>query len=410
MGKKSKRSHDDPELEMEESELTERIDGDLKKKNKKKKKRSHDDPEQKVSHDGEAKKKKKKKSKEEEPNVEEKKNEERPTVTIAIAGSIINNTQSLELATRLAGQIARASTIFRIDEIVVFDNKSSSEVNNSSVTNPSDSNESGAPFLVRILKYLETPQYLRKTLFPKHNDLRFVGMLPPLDAPHHLRKHEWEQYREGVTLREKPINSEGTLVDVGLDKVFFSSYHIQISQSGLFYKLYAWIDFCLMQSVVVDQVLSPGVRVTVAMGTNRDLDLVRQIVPPSKPREEAGMYWGYKVRYASHLSSVFKECPFEGGYDYLIGTSEHGLKISSSELKIPTFRHLLIAFGGLAGLEESVEEDNQYKGKNVREAFNIYLNTCPHQGSRTIRTEEAMFISLQYFQEPISRAMRGVEA
>ncbi|CAH8365337.1 unnamed protein product [Eruca vesicaria subsp. sativa] len=388
MGKKSKRSHDDPELELE-PELTERIDGDFTKK--KKKKRSHDDSEQKVSLDGDAKKekkKKKKKSKEEEEqtiiqeeeekkqNVEEKKHEERPTVTIAIAGSIINNTQSLELATRLAGQIARASTIFRIDEIVVFDNKSSS-----SEINLSDSNESGAPFLVRILKYLETPQYLRKTLFPKHNDLRFVGMLPPLDAPHHLRKHEWEQFREGVTLREKPINSEGTLVDVGLDK-----------------------------SVVVDQVLSPGVRVTVAMGTNRDLDLVRQIVPSSKPREEAGMYWGYKVRYASHLSSVFKECPFEGGYDYLIGTSEHGLKISSSELKIPTFRHLLIAFGGLAGLEESVEEDNQYKGKNVREAFNIYLNTCPHQGSRTIRTEEAMFISLQYFQEPISRAMRGVEA
>ncbi|KAG2300114.1 hypothetical protein Bca52824_036586 [Brassica carinata] len=320
---------------------------------------------------------------EEKTNGEEKKNEGgRPTVTIAIAGSIINNTQSLELATRLAGQIARASTIFRIDEIVVFDNKSSSEINSSSVTNPSDSNnESGAPFLVRILKYLETPQYLRKTLFPKHNYLRFVGMLPPLDAPHHLRKHEWEQYREGVTLREKAPNSEGTLVDVGLDKC-----------------------------VVVDQVLSPGVRVTVAMGTNRDLDLVRQIVPPSKPREEGGMYWGYKVRYASHLSSVFKECPFEGGYDYLIGTSEHGLKISSSELKIPTFRHLLIAFGGLAGLEESVEEDNQYKGKNVREAFNIYLNTCPHQGSRTIRTEEAMFISLQYFQEPISRAIGGGEA
>ncbi|KAF8096540.1 hypothetical protein N665_0307s0066 [Sinapis alba] len=395
MGKKSKRSHDDAELELE-PKLTERIDEDFKKK----KKKSHDDPEQKVSLDGDAKKKKKKKkSKEEEeepeqtmiqeekeeevkPNVEEEKKEDRPTVTIAIAGSIINNTQSLELATRLAGQIARASTIFRIDEIVVFDNKSSSEINSSSsVTNPSDSNESGAPFLVRILKYLETPQYLRKTLFPKHNDLRFVGMLPPLDAPHHLRKHEWEQYREGVTLREKPTNSEGTLVDVGLDK-----------------------------SVVVDQVLTPGVRVTVAMGTNRDLDVVRQIVPPSKPREEAGMYWGYKVRYASHLSSVFKECPFEGGYDYLIGTSEHGLKISSSELKIPTFRHLLIAFGGLAGLEESVEEDNQYKGKNVREAFNIYLNTCPHQGSRTIRTEEAMFISLQYFQEPISRAMKGVEA
>lgn len=83
----------------------------------------------------------------------------------------------------------------------------------------------------------------------------------------------------GVTLREKPINSEGTLVDVGLDKVFFSSYHFQISQSGLFYKLYAWIDFCLMlQSVVVDQVLSPGVRVTVAMGADRDLGTVNLFI------------------------------------------------------------------------------------------------------------------------------------
>ncbi|CAH2072377.1 unnamed protein product [Thlaspi arvense] len=400
MGKKNKRSHDEPELEPE-SKLTAGIDGDFEKK-KKKKKRSHDDPEmgpeQKVSLDGDAKKEKKKKKKkisqeelepepeqtkiqeEEKSNEEAKSNHGRPTVSLAIAGSIINNTQSLELATRLAGQIARAATIFRIDEIVVFDNKSSSEID-SAVTNSSDSNESGASFLVRILKYLETPQYLRKSLFPKQNDLRYVGMLPPLDAPHHLRKHEWEQYREGVTMNEKAPNSESTMVDVGLSK-----------------------------SVVVDQVISPGVRVTVAMGTDRDLDLLRQIVPPSKPMEEAGMYWGYKVRYASHLSAVFNECPYEGGYDYLIGTSEHGLKISSSELKLPTFSHLLIAFGGLAGLEESIEEDNQYKGKNVRDAFNIYLNTCPNQGSRTIRTEEAMFISLQYFQEPINRAVKRLEA
>ncbi|CAN8255854.1 unnamed protein product [Cochlearia groenlandica] len=390
MGKKKDKrsSHDDPELELE-PDLATRIeeDSNSKKKTKKKKKRSHDDPEQKMSPDADAKKKKrKKKIEDEEPEIETEKSkmeeeeekpkvEERPTVTIAIAGSIIHNTQSLELATRLAGQIARAATIFRIDEIVVFDNKSSSEINSS------DNSESGASFLARILRYLETPQYLRKQLFPKQNDLRYVGMLPPVDAPHHLRKHEWEQYREGVTLSEKAPNSQSTMVDVGLSK-----------------------------NVVVDQVLSPGVRVTVAMGTNHDLDLVRQVVPPSKPREEAGMYWGYKVRYASHLSSVFNECPFQGGYDYLIGTSEHGLVISSSELKIPTFRHLLIAFGGLAGLEESIEEDNQYKGKDVREAFNVYLNTCPHQGSRTIRTEEAMFISLQYFQEPISRAVRRVGA
>ncbi|EOY05605.1 OB-fold-like, putative isoform 3 [Theobroma cacao] len=258
--------------------------------------------------DAHKKKKKKKKTKAEKETNSEAKADEIPTVSIAVAGSIIDNAQSLELATRLASQIARAATIFRIDEVVVFDSKSNS-VNNGSFSFPtqnnSNENERGAAFLVRILQYLETPQYLRKALFPKHNSLR-----------------------------------------------------------------------------------------------------PRQVVSSSKPREEAGTYWGYKVRYASNISSVFSECPYKGGYDHLIGTSEHGLIVNSSELTLPVFRHLLIAFGGLSGLEKSVEEDHKLQGKNVRNIFDLYLNTCPHQGSRTIRTEEALYISLQYFQEPIARALQ----
>ena len=34
--------------------------------------------------------------------------------------------------------------------------------------------------MVMILKYLETPQFLRKRLFPKMNDLKFAGVLQPL--------------------------------------------------------------------------------------------------------------------------------------------------------------------------------------------------------------------------------------
>ncbi|KAL8139574.1 hypothetical protein V2J09_005595, partial [Rumex salicifolius] len=320
-------------------------------------------------------KKKKKRKREREEHSDEAITTHR-TVSIAIAGSIIDNTQSLELATRLAGQIARAATIFRVDEVVVFDSKSNA-TDDSSLSTTESSDESGAAFLTRILRYLETPQYLRKALFPMHSSLRFVGMLPPLDAPHHLRKHEWASYREGVTLKEKAPNSAGTVVDVGLSK-----------------------------NVVIDQVIEPGKRVTVAMGTDRSLssDVLHQVVSSSSPREE-GMYWGYNVRYASNLTAVIKNCPYEGGYDYMIGTSEHGQITKSSELSIPKFRHLLISFGGLAGLEESLEVDNKLKGKKAGEVFSIYLNTCPNQGSRTIRTEEAIFISLQYLQEPISRAI-----
>ncbi|KAM7278016.1 hypothetical protein ACFE04_005150 [Oxalis oulophora] len=358
MAKKKKRVSSSAE-EAQQSEVTNNESPETiphQKKNKKQKKKSNEDDNT--------------------SNKETTKEVAIATVSIAIPGSIIDNAQSLELATRLAGQLARAATIFRIDEVVVFDNKSSSY--DVSAVDTSDEEESGAAFLMRILQYLETPQYLRKALFPKHNNLRFVGMLPPLDAPHHLRKHEWGPYREGVILKEKPSKSKGSLVDVGLAK-----------------------------SIVVDQELESGVRVTVAMGTNRSLDsdVPRQVVSSSKPREEAGMYWGYKVRYAPNISSVFEGCPHKGGYDHLIGTSEHGLVIKSSELIIPTFRHLLIAFGGLAGLEECVEEDNNLKGKTARDVFDAYLNVCPHQGSRTIRTEEAIFISLQYFQEAINRAL-----
>ncbi|CDO99020.1 unnamed protein product [Coffea canephora] len=325
----------------------------------------------------ERKKKKKKKKRNKEQNDGD--SNETPTVSIALPGSIIDNAQSLELATRLAGQIARAATIFRVDEVVVIDNKSTSvdEFELLNQENNSDDNESGAAFLIRILRYLETPQYLRKSLFPMHNSLRFVGLLPPLDAPHHLRRHEWAPYREGITLKNQAPDSAGSLVDVGLSK-----------------------------NVLIDEVIEPGRRVTVAMGSNRNLDtgLTYQVVPSSRPRDEVGMYWGYKVRYASNISAVISSCPYKGGYDLLIGTSEHGVVIKSSELSLPSFRHLLIAFGGLAGLEECIEEDKNLKGKDVREVFDLYLNVCPHQGSRTIRTEEAVFISLQYFQEPISQA------
>lgn len=53
----------------------------------------------------------------------------------------------------------------------MFDN--SGNPDGDSVVDDSD-DETGAAFLLRILQYLETPQYLRKALFPMHNSLRFV--------------------------------------------------------------------------------------------------------------------------------------------------------------------------------------------------------------------------------------------
>lgn len=49
-----------------------------------------------------------------------------------------------------------------------------------------------------------------------HDDLRLAGILPPVDAPHHMRVDEWRRYREGVVVSNQ---FEGSVVDIGLNKV-----------------------------------------------------------------------------------------------------------------------------------------------------------------------------------------------
>jgi predicted SPOUT superfamily RNA methylase MTH1 len=102
------------------------------------------------------------------------------TVSIALPGSVLDNAQTGELRTYLAGQIARAAAIFSIDEIVVFDDGAGHH-------REAQCGSTGSEQLARILQYLECPQYLRKHFFPLHADLQYAGVLNPTDMPHHLR-------------------------------------------------------------------------------------------------------------------------------------------------------------------------------------------------------------------------------
>lgn len=123
-------------------------------------------------------------------------------------------------------KLARAFAIFNVDEIVVFNesemlrNSGDNEREESSRKKKQTVNISSDPniFLARILQYLETPQYLRKDLFPVHQDLRYAGLLNPLDCPHHVRQDEKCPYREGVVIDRKIKYAKGSLVNAGLTK------------------------------------------------------------------------------------------------------------------------------------------------------------------------------------------------
>ena len=150
------------------------------------------------------------------------------------------------------------------------------------------------------------------------------------------------------------------------------------------------------QDVQIDRLLTAGIRVTVKINKYDPSRRVIQgrVVSPVAPREDGGLYWGYSVRLANSLGAVFTECPYKDGYDLTIGTSERGADVDNVNVNGDRFRHALIVFGGVQGLEASLESDEALDIEDPSLLFQYYVNTCPEQGSRTIRTEEAILISL----------------
>jgi len=66
---------------------------------------------------------------------------------------------------------------------------------------------------------------------------------------------------------------------------------------------------------------------------------------------------------------------------------------------------MLIVFGGLKGLEASLESDQTLDVTTPDILFHHYINTCPGQGSRTIRTEEAILVTMSTVRPVIERTM-----
>lgn len=60
---------------------------------------------------------------------------------------------------------------------------------------------------------------MRKAIFPVHRDLKFAGLLNPLDTPHHMRIDEWAQFREAIILPKQKKNPEACFANAGLRQV-----------------------------------------------------------------------------------------------------------------------------------------------------------------------------------------------
>ena len=291
------------------------------------------------------------------------------TLSILIPSSIVDNAQSKELRTYLIGEIARTLGIFKISEVIIFHDKLK------------DNSKDYINYFIKNLQYLETPQYLRKTLFPMSEDLKLSGLMNPLEAQHHLRKDEWSEYREGCVLN-RPVNGE-----------------------------YSWVNIGLNKDCKISQKLPPKTRVTVKLDQNNFDQKLKyytgNLVSMSEPFIKKGIYWGYIVRVCETYDDIFNNSIYKEGYDFIIGTSDKGENYRNANFaKKKDFKHCLIVFGGISGIEGMMIDDEHNKinsSDNLSKNFDLYLNTCMNQGLRTIRTEEAILISLAVIRPELDK-------
>jgi predicted SPOUT superfamily RNA methylase MTH1 len=271
-----------------------------------------------------------------------------PRISIAIPVSIISDVPGLQLKTYKIGQIGRASAIYCIDEILVYADHSYVE------------QKKDAHLICEILRYMETPQYLRRRMFQLSPTLRFAGLLPPLNTPHHQTENRLEflrdgEYRDGFIIKS---DHKGSFADVGVEKP------LKITEN-----------------------VSPGVRKTFRIRKQGNEEVLLEIADPSV----ISKYWGYSVIEVKEPLGEFMK---RKTYDLYILTSRLGSNITTTlkelQERLQRSRKVLIAFGSpREGLKAILAKEGL-----AEKAGDFNLNMIPRQGTSSVRTEEAVQATL----------------
>lgn len=265
-------------------------------------------------------------------------------LSVFIPNSFLSESKDLKVRTFKVGILGRALAVFQIDNVVIY--------NDDHIKN--ENGEEDGEFIAEVLNYMNTPQYLRKSAFPIRPELKHVGILPPLRAPHHPVNSQPDvgDYRQGFTVKR---NKKGTFVDIGMDKLAFCKEQLTVKKIFNF---------------KITKIAKKEV-----------------IVTPDKPD---GIYWGYNVISSNKsLKNSLKLIK----PDFVVETTRYGDYIDSIfdelKLKVDEFKNIAILFGGpYSSIPEDVSSGNWE---------HIKLNTVPNQGTETVRTEEAVVATLSLF-------------
>ena len=256
-------------------------------------------------------------------------------LSIAIPDSSLLDEATILYKTKKISIIARACAIFKINQIFIYQD--------------GKQNKSDSMLLSTSLKYLETPQYFRKQIFPKTQLLKYAGILQPLNISSHLTTSNQKMIKIGDMREALIINYKGKkFLDIGINKP------IQY--------------FGKMKS---------GTRIAVQIKTTQPKLTIKEI-----SREDIKDYWGYTVKERTNLFSILSS--WKGK---IILTSKKGKNYTILDTKkiAESNEPILIVFGTTnKGIHDILGTDIK-KIQNAK-TFNFF----PNQATQTVRLEEAI--------------------
>ncbi|HOO52679.1 MAG TPA: putative RNA uridine N3 methyltransferase [Methanothrix sp.] len=272
--------------------------------------------------------------------------------TILIPSSTTMESRDERIRTLKVGTIARAAAVFRVDRIVIY----------------RDAEFDDSRFISRVLQYAETPQYLRKRLFPRERDLRYVGILPPLRTPHH------------------PTSSKVSTLKVGEFRVGLVVDEVG-SDNG------AWVDI----GVECPLPLKTASRYEVGQRLNVRVFSLKPLAAEPVDRSEIPHYWGYETEVIPNLDEYVRSSD-----RLVVATSRQGVTATPDLLRQTVRqgrkRGLEVVFGSPARGVDAFLSSETMEGCCV-------INTIPHQGTETVRLEEAIVATLS--QVNLMRSLEG---
>lgn len=270
---------------------------------------------------------------------------------VAIPDTSLIDCTDLRQKTVKVGKIGRALAVFRVERVYIY-----------KTGNLAQNQRRDVDLLFRLLQYMDTPQYLRKRVFPHSPSLKFVGLLPPLRT------------------RSHPLQVSIEDIDAGDVR-----WGIQVQKAS--------VDIGIKQNIKCPDKLS-----------EREPTLFR--VVQTKPeitierirREDTEGYWGFEVLKIDNLPQLLIDKAETTRIAFSRVAPIYNKIETEIKNTVSATKSVCAIFGGPnRGVRELLSNEMQMLKENI----DFWVNTVPEQGTETVRLEEAIWTSLSILNNSI---------